>query len=116
MKNSLPAPTEYAEQVAFAQWLSMKGYDFWHTPNQTFTKSWNQKRINKALGVQSGIPDLFVITKSGLVGVEMKRVKGGTVSSTQTEWIKKLNSAGIPTKVCKGAEQAIEYITSIDRS
>lgn len=103
-------PTEYEEHVAFVQYLELKGYVYWHTPNQTFTKSWNQKRINKALGVKPGIPDLFVIVGNQVIGVEMKRTKGGTVSASQKDWMKKLAAAGIPTKVCKGADEAISYV------
>lgn len=103
-------PTEYQEQVAFIQYLELKGYDYFRVPNETYTKSWNQKRINKALGVKAGIPDLFVIVDSNLVAVEMKRTKNSTTTASQIEWIKKLNSAGVPTKVCKGAEAAIKFI------
>ena len=54
-------PTEEQEQMAFVQWLTLNNIDHFRVPNETFTRSWNQKRKNKALGVSSGVPDLFVI-------------------------------------------------------
>lgn len=103
-------PTEQAEQALFVQWLDMHNLYYWHTPNSTYTKSWKQKSRNKIMGVQSGIPDLFVIVNNKLVGVEMKRTKGGVVSSNQKVWLERLNNANVPTKVCKGAQEAIKYI------
>lgn len=103
-------PTEEQEQMRFIGWLVINDLDYWHTPNSTYTKSWSQKRHNTNMGVQSGIPDLFVIVKNRVVGVEMKRAKSGVVSANQKIWIKKLNDASIPTKVCKGAQEAIKYI------
>ena len=54
-------PTEAAEQVALVHYLRAKGYRHFRVPNETYTKSWKQKATNKALGVVSGVPDLFVI-------------------------------------------------------
>ncbi len=107
-------PTEYQEQVAFIRYLELKGYDYFHVPNSTYTKSWNQKRLNKALGVKPGVPDIFVIVEGDLITVEMKRVKGGRATQAQLDWIKKLNSAGIPSKVCRGAQEAIEFVESYE--
>jgi hypothetical protein len=109
---SLPigVPTEEIEQAVFINWLKANKLYYWHTPNSTYTKSWSQKRHNQNMGVQSGIPDLFVIVGNRVVGVEMKRIKGGVISENQKVWIERLNNANIPTKVCKGALEAIEYI------
>lgn len=103
-------PTEEQEQMRFIGWLVTNDLYYWHTPNSTYTKSWSQKTRNKLMGVQSGIPDLFVIVNNQLVGVEMKRTKGGVVSANQKVWIERLNNANVPTKVCKGAKEAIKYI------
>lgn len=108
-------PTEEQEQMLFIHWLTTKKLSYWHTPNSTYTKSWSQKRHNTNMGVQSGIPDLFVIVNNQVVGVEMKRLKGGVVSDNQKAWIEKLNNANIPTKVCKGFREAIEYIESFTK-
>lgn len=105
-----PYPTEAEEQITFVNWLRLKKIDHWRTPNETFTRSWKQKTMNKALGVQAGIPDLFVIVNNKLIAIEMKRVKNSNTSPAQLYWIGKLNTAGIPTKVCKGAEEAIKFV------
>ena len=40
----------------------------------------------------------------------MKRRKGGTVSDEQKEWGKIYELAGIPCKICKGADEAIKFV------
>lgn len=106
-------PTEHEEQITFVQWLDLKRLKYWHTPNSTFTKSWKQKMMNKAMGVQAGIPDLFVTVNHRVVGIEMKRQKKGVLSSSQKEWIARLNEHGIETRVCKGASEAIAFVEEI---
>lgn len=103
--------TEYEEQIAFIQYLSLKGLTYFHIPNSTYTKSFNQKRRNKALGVVPGPPDLFVIIPNKIVlGIEMKRVKGSTTSPNQKEFQKILTDAGLPTYICKGCDAAIDIV------
>ena len=127
-------PTEDQEQEAFVQWLDDNGYPRFRVPNETFTKSYKQRIKNKRLGVSSGVPDLAVVvpTKaiaeryavsrdyeawygSRLVFIEMKRKKGGVTSENQKKWIKTLNEAGIQAVVCKGCDEAIEFIESITK-
>lgn len=103
-------PTEDQEQAAFVQWLRLKGLPHFRVPNETFTRSWKQKAKNKALGVVSGVPDLFVVAGGRLVAVEMKRQKGGVVSASQAEWLKTLQGAEIACVVAKGADEAIKFI------
>lgn len=131
-------PTEEQEQMAFVQWLRLKGYAHFRVPNETYTKSFKQKAKNKALGVSSGVPDLFAVvprqqelrdglgaeairagdtvTVPTLVAIEMKRKKGGTTSANQKQWLKTLNEAGIQSVVCKGCDEAIKFIESITKS
>lgn len=118
MKFTKPIPTEYEEQCKFVQYLEIlkkKGAikRFTAIPNSTYTKSWSQKHKNKASGLRSGLPDLFILTPNGSLFIEMKRTKGGTTSATQKEWIKDLNDSGIPTKVCKGYDEAVEFLNEI---
>lgn len=108
-------PTEDREQATFVQYLRARGIDHFRVPNETYTKSFKQKMKNKALGVSSGVPDIFVIAGGRLRGIEMKRKKGGVVSVTQKEWISKLNAAEVPTVVCRGAEEAIKFVESCER-
>lgn len=104
---TLPIPNEEVEQRAFVQWLELKGLPYWHTPNSTFTKSWQIKNRNSALGVKAGIPDLFIVLPHGLLAIEMKRIKGGVVSPAQKYWLETLNNAGVKAHVAKGCQEAI---------
>lgn len=113
VRSARPVPTEAAEQIALRQYLDIKGYKYFRVPSETYTQSWNQKRLNKALGVVKGVPDMFVIAHGILIAVELKRVKGGVISPEQKEWIKALNDVGTPAAICKGAEEAIAFIESM---
>ena len=74
----------------------------------------------KKLGTSKGFWDLEVfIPIKGITGavdcyqqvmIEMKKRKGGTVSPEQKEWKKVYELAGIPCKVCKGADEAIAFV------
>lgn len=107
-------PLEDEEQINFIAELENRGYKFWHTNNEMWTKSWKQKAKSKAMGVQSGIPDLFICFKQGIVGFEMKRQKGGVVSPTQKYWHKILEAAKIPCYICRGCEHAIETLDYLE--
>ncbi len=111
---SLPVPTEEAEQIAVVQYLELKGHKYSHIPNSTFTKSWKVKNRNKAMGVRPGLPDLFCIINDNPVWLEMKRVKGGVLSKAQKDWIAALEEAGQTVFVAKGAEQAINFIRTLE--
>lgn len=65
------------------------------------------------MGVSPGVPDLFIIVNARLIAIEMKRQKGGVVSTFQRKWITQLNNALVPTIVAKGAKEAIAFIESI---
>lgn len=52
MTNTIPS--EEIEQINFVQYLELKGIDYWHTPNSTFSKHWSVKTRNKRLGGTAG--------------------------------------------------------------
>jgi len=106
-------PTEAEEQAAVVQYCALKGLSLFHCPNSTYTTSWKQKAHNRAMGVSAGVPDLFIIVGNKLIAIEMKRLKGGTVSLAQKIWIAKLNAIGIDARVCKGSKNAIDFIESV---
>lgn len=106
-------PTEDAEQIAFVRWLDTQGIPYWHTNNEMWTKSWKQKTRSKQMGTKSGIPDLFLCFDGKLVGIEMKRQKGGVVSPTQKYWASILHSAGVEVFVCRGCAHAIETVETL---
>ena len=47
------------------------------------------------------------------IAIEMKRKKGGVVSPEQKQWGEVMSAAGIPFKVCKGCEEAIEFVKEV---
>ena len=73
--------SEHDEAVKFVQWLNYKKIKHWHIPQETFTKSWNQKRKNKEAGVNKGISDYLVIIEHSRLGrqltlwIELKKQK-----------------------------------------
>lgn len=111
-----PYPTEFEEQCTFVEWLELKGLKFTAIPNSTWTKSWSQKTKNKQSGLRRGLPDMLVITPSGLAFVEMKR-QNSPPSATKPEqhaWINSLNKLdGVECRICRGATEAIEFIEEL---
>ena len=104
-------PLEDEEQEIVVQFLQLKGIPHFRVPNETYTTSMKQKAKNKALGVVSGVPDLFVLFEGhGLIAIEMKRIKGSVVSDAQQQWFERLNKSGIPAYICHGSAQAISII------
>lgn len=71
----------------------------------------------KSQGHYSGIPDLVVLLGNGKICfIELKRQKGGKVSEEQKKWIEYLNKNGYPAKVCKGCNEAIEFIEQLRKT
>ncbi|UNQ40917.1 VRR-NUC domain-containing protein [Prescottella equi] len=118
---SFPLPTEDEEQRTVVQFLELVGLRFSHIPMSTYTTSIKVKMRNHHLGVRPGVPDLLVVIpshrakdgKGRVLFLEMKRRKGGRLSSDQQDWIDALNALGVKSvsaHVCPGAERAIEVI------
>jgi hypothetical protein len=105
-------PTEFQEQVAFVQWLRLKGIPHFRVPNETYTKSYKQKATNKALGVSPGVCDLFVVLPySCIVGIEMKRRKLSKTSPEQLYWQETLNTVpNCQAYIAKGCDEAIAIV------
>lgn len=124
MKASDVVPLEDDECVAFSDWLKANNIPAAHIANESRSSSKNAmirgaklKRMGQAKGVWDY--EVFVPIK-GVTGavdcyqqlkIEMKRRKGGTVSPEQKEWKKVYEMAGIPCRVCKGAEEAIAFVS-----
>lgn len=103
-------PLEDFEQQKFVKWLDTQGYKYTAIPNSTYTKSWKQKNKNMRMGLRAGFPDLVVIAENKFMCIEMKRLKGSTISPMQKSWIEALQLADIPVKVCRGADEAIAFV------
>jgi hypothetical protein len=119
-------PLEEDEQIAFVQWCQLNKIIVHHSPLE-FASSSRAVKVRalkmKKMGTSKGFPDLLVfIPIYGVTGeidsyqmcaIEMKRRKGSTTTKEQKQWLQVLESAGIPCAVCKGAENAIEFINKI---
>lgn len=111
----VPKPfSEDAEQIKVVNELTARGIPFWHTNNEWYSNSIKQKVRSKAMGVQSGIPDLFVCFPGQLVGIEMKRKDGGTVSSNQKKWAYIIEQCNIPVWVAHGYDEAMEIVAKYE--
>lgn len=101
---------EYDEQKLVVKYLELKGAKFTAIPNSTYTQSWGQKSMNKAMGVRAGLPDLFIIIKKQPFFIEMKKKKDGVISEEQKNWFEAIYEAGIMSYVCNGFEEAKKVI------
>ena len=121
-------PLEDDEQIAFVQWCRASGILVHHSPNEVSGSTEAHKRRAakmKRLGTSSGFPDLVVyipvkgiddeIYAYQMLAIEMKKKKGSTTSKAQKEWLKVLEMAGIPSRVCKGCEEAIKFVEEIKK-
>ena len=122
-------PLEEDEQIAFVQWCRLRGFTVHHSGNEIggSTRAMKARAVKmKKMGTSKGFPDLLVfIPVTGINGkidayqmlaIEMKRAqKGSNVSAEQKEWLKTLNLAGVPSKVCKGAEEAVKFVEAYER-
>lgn len=112
-------PTEAQEARVFMQWCKLQGYMFTHVKNET-GRSTAGRRVrnyramwNAVDGVSAGFPDFVIIAKGNVIFIELKRTKGGTVSPAQKEWIAAFETAGANVAVCRGADEAINYVKMV---
>ena len=83
-----------------------------HIPNGGLRNKVTAARM-KMLGVKAGVPDLFLPVARGKwngLFIEMKRRKGGKLSTLQVDWMEALGRQGYKTVVCLGADAAIAAI------
>lgn len=119
-------PTEDEEAYVFHNYLEMKNIPHTHIANeggygnkQAMVRGMKAKRMGQSKGVWDY--EIFIPIK-GITGtvdtyqevrVELKRQKGGVVSSEQKSWGRIYEKAGIPCRICKGANEAIKFIEEI---
>lgn len=114
--NTVKIPTEHDEQVKLIQWCDAH-------PDPRVPRIYSH--LNglrapigavikaKASGGRKGIPDLFLpIASGGFHGlyIEMKRLKGGSLTPEQKDCIEFLNESGYKAMACRGHESAIKVI------
>lgn len=108
-------PLEAEEGKTFVAYLRLKGYKFFHVPNETGSSPEARRRAGrmKQQGVSRGVPDYFVIVNHVLCAIELKRVRGSTVSPEQREWLGVLSACGVKCFIARGAAEAIEAVESV---
>ena len=121
-------PYEEDEQIKLAQYLDMKNYCWCHVPNEGKHKIQYYAK-QKRLGVKKGVPDILIfdspkrairemvgceIKRFKGIAIELKRKKGGRVSEEQKEWLDKLDNRGWLTRVCKGADESIDWLKELE--
>lgn len=116
-------PKEEDEQIAFVSWCRYNNVICHHCANEIGGSSRALKiRAIKAkkMGTSKGFPDLLVfvpikgvnhkVDAWQMLAIEIKRKKYSSTSKEQKEWLKVLEMAGIPSRVCKGAEEAVAFV------
>ena len=116
-------PLEEDEQKTFVEWCHINGIRCHHCANEVggSTRALKLRAIKaKKMGTSKGFPDLLVLVpikgvtrevdSYQMLAIEMKRKKGSVTSKEQKEWIKILELAGIPSRICKGCDEAIEFV------
>lgn len=119
-------PLEDDEAVVFAGWLRAQQIPHTHIANEVggSTKSARLRAIKaKKMGQTAGVWDyeIFVpitnifgeVDAYQEIRVELKRIKGSTVSEAQKRWGNIYELSGIPCAVCKGAEDAIKFVEKV---
>lgn len=113
---TLPIPTEAAEAKSLMHYMRLRRLKFTHIKNET-GRSFGNARINNSRafwgavdGVSPGFPDFLVIVNKQLIAIELKRLKGSKTTRQQLDWIEALSAAGIPARICKGADEAMAFI------
>lgn len=112
MTPKKPLPSEHAEQAMFVQWFRAQypGVLLFAIPNGEYRNKVTAMRL-KAEGLTPGIPDICI--PAWRVYVEMKRVKGGTVSKEQRDVLAYLEGCGYKVAVCKGFDAARDFVLSL---
>lgn len=110
-------PTEHEEQKALIKWFDLQYPKL--RGRLAACPNGGQRNVIvatklKAEGVRAGYLDLNLLTpRQGFSGlfIEMKRVKGGSVSDDQSSWIEWLREQGFRVEVCRGFDAAKGVIT-----
>lgn len=126
LEDEIDNPLEDVEAETLARWLFVnmieegKGswiLEFTHAPNETRTPYKSVRAKLKRMWVRKGVPDYEILIQNSenaviAVRVELKRKKKSSTSDEQKRWIHYLNKAWIPSRVCKGHEEAVSFISS----
>lgn len=106
--------TESQQQQLLFEWAALAAGRWpelalmYHIPNGG-SRSKSEAGRFRAEGVKAGVPDICLpVARGGYHGlyIELKRVKGGRVSTAQQGWIAALRDQGYYACVCKGWDDA----------
>lgn len=105
---------EARAQKLVVQYLRDRGHLFTAPCNGANTGPREKNKL-KQLGLEPGVPDLLIFTRSPLnpqyrgLAIEMK-APGGVVSDRQRAYVTRLQEAGWLAEVCYSAEDAIDLV------
>lgn len=115
----VPVATEDQVQISIMQWALLQKHNgqplssyIVHIPNGGDIGAKKGAKLRK-MGVKKGYPDLVIdIARGGYHGlrIELKRLKGGTVSSDQKDRQQMLRDEGYCAEVCKGFGETTKLI------
>lgn len=105
-------PYESDEQIAFIKWFraTYPGVLIFAIPNGGSRQKREALKLQNE-GVTPGVPDLMI--PEWRLFIEMKRQKGGTVSSEQKAIMSELQRVGYRCEVCKGYMAARNLVDSL---
>lgn len=96
-----PQPSELQIQIAVVQHLRYgltPGWKFWHTPNGELRDKRTAAKL-KAMGTMAGVPDLVLISPTGMFyGLELK-AKGRPTTDDQDKFIEHCRAMAWPIAV-----------------
>ena len=106
--------TEEGHQKALAQWLDLRGLNWFHPPNGGQRNAIVAAKL-KAQGVKAGVPDVIITSRipsrpdvrGG--GLELKTPRG-TLRQAQRDWLDALEQDGWVCLVGYGWKDAVEQI------
>ncbi|WP_299077650.1 VRR-NUC domain-containing protein [uncultured Paraglaciecola sp.] len=107
--------TEAQEQKAVAQYLDYTGLLWCHVPNGGKRNKIIAANLKRE-GAKAGVPDILIfepVHKFVGTAIELKIQKGGRLSEPQKEWLQALQDRNWCTRVCNGADYAIQVIKEL---
>ena len=98
-------------QMSVARYLDALGLLWNHCANERKTTKIKGGRLKKK-GVKSGVPDCMIYeAKNGYNGLAIElKIRKGTVSDNQKEWLKRLSEKGWSTHVCYNLDEVIREV------
>jgi hypothetical protein len=90
------------------RWRGVPFLFTFHTPNGG-QRSPIEAKILKGLGVVAGIPDLLILHRGQLFGLELK-AESGRVSKTQAECHSRLRASGARIATAVGVDEALRQL------